>query len=828
MSVRDKWVRRFSVDETSRHKNGFTIYKITSVLFPIESPEAVTVVSVWKRYSDVQQLHKNMKLLHAGLHLRGTFPILPRFSYFKRFQTEVIEERARTIKTLLEFIAEHRLLFTSMDFVDFLQTGYPEPESKSDGVINTIRSSLHLPIEETTPLEYQTDDEDSRSPSHSARAQQTSAEGNQTIDSDEVDFISQIPIYEAADVEIRESPKTSQKLSTADSFESINSLDSINSLYDELSKVTIEKSKPCIKDKSVLPDLINFDAPSTSKFEDYHTMPKTSNPDSDTLSLNSNETDSRRSSSRMSLYSKRSVLSLSNVESKTKTEDSYVFEAGYMLNLAARCEDMGDYQRAFECYKSGIEKMLIGVQSDTDAQRRALIKEKTNKYLSYAEAIYKNHLSNAEQSLLPERDDNVRPLHCPIPISMLKRPYEDLALYRVLAILGSSIMLVLHKTEQSCYAMKVIQKIPNNLTEFDEYFLQRTNETRQPILPTVIPYMVPLQAYIETNNLIFLILAYAPGEKLFDYIKNYAKSIPNTPARGLNLENVFSEPLKTLTVDIENDNINVDVKTLEIPSAVNVNNNQSTKTDSLDNVEISVKELVVNSQKLLSNVDKVLSDCKLNVSDVATEDKVDNVERRKVDSPCFDRVSPRPRDVLPPSAVCKWAAEILTALESLHNSGVVCRDLNPSNILLGDRGQIILTYFVSYPGLDMTLSKLQTNTDNVNMYIAPELYVNTFVDEKDESLDRVCDFWSFGAIMYELLCGMPLSYYHRSVFSSHTILQLPDGLSLEVQSLLTQLLTYEPSERLGAGRDGIEEIKRHPYFKSIDWQGVYDSWIVPD
>lgn len=32
MSVKDKWVRRFSVDETAQHKNGFTIYKITSVV----------------------------------------------------------------------------------------------------------------------------------------------------------------------------------------------------------------------------------------------------------------------------------------------------------------------------------------------------------------------------------------------------------------------------------------------------------------------------------------------------------------------------------------------------------------------------------------------------------------------------------------------------------------------------------------------------------------------------------------------------------------------------------------------------------------------------
>nr|XP_049705826.1 uncharacterized protein LOC110381519 isoform X1 [Helicoverpa armigera] len=805
MSAKDKWVRRFSVDETAKHKNGFTIYKITSVvnisLFPIQSPEALTMVSVWKRYSDVQRLHKSMRSLHAGLHLRGTFPSLPRYSFFKRFQQEVITERAKTIKSLLEFIAEHRLLFTSADFVNFLQTGYPEPEPRAGGVINAIRSSLHLPIEETPPLEYQTDDDDTSTPTHTARAATESSHASLTS-RDETDFISQIPIYEAADVEIRHSPK---KLSLADSFESINSIESIDSdLYDELNKLTVDK-KPSVKTKSVLPDLINFDAPSTSKFDDYHTMRK--KVDSDTVSLNSNvcssscEVDSRRSSSRVSLYSK-SVLSLSN-ECKTKTEDSYVFEAGYMLNLAARCEDMGDYQRAFECYKSGIEKMLIGVQSDTDAQRRALIKEKTNKYLSYAEEIYKNHLCDTEQSLLPERDDNARAIHCSIPSAMLKRPYEELSLYRVLDILASSLMLVLHRTEQAYYAMKVIQKIPNNLTEFDEFFLQRTNETRQPVLPTVIPYMVPLHAYIETNNLIFLILSYAPGKKLFDYIKNYSKSLPATPAREVNLENVFTEP-KNKNVE-QNDNVEIVLETVE---------------QSDNNENLTVNELVLNSQKLLLNVDKVLSETS---GDVATEKKVERKVDNASETQSYKRLVPLGREVLPASALCKWGAEILTAVESLHNCGVICRDLNPSNILLGKAGQVTLTYFTYYSGADM---RHVSDTSHSRMYIAPELHSPCLYFPAE--LDHVCDFWSYGAIMYELLCGVPLSYYHRTVFTSHTILHLPDGLSMEAQSLLTQLLTYEPSERLGAGKDGIEEIKRHPYFKHIDWQYIYDSWTVPD
>ncbi|KAI5632646.1 protein kinase domain-containing protein [Phthorimaea operculella] len=882
---KDKWIRRFSVDETARHKNGFTIYKITSVLFPIESPETITVISVWKRYSDIQKLHTSMKSLHAGLHLRGTFPVLPKFSYFKRFQQEVIEERAKVVKSVLEFIAEHKLLFTSTDFVNFLQTGYPEPETSSSGVINSIRTSLHLPIEETPPLEYQTSDDDSRSPQHSAKPPESR---------DEPDFISQIPIYSSHDIEKRVSPI----MSRADSFQSIDSLDSIGSdLYNELDKVTVPKTSPMVK-KIVLPDLINFDAPSTSKFDDYHTM---TNDDSTSISSNQNSQysasiastnqlsesftstnqslesktsakcqDYTRSSSRVSVNSVLSLSNLANIECKTKTEDSYVFEAGYMLNLAARYEDMKEYAKAFECYKAGIEKMLIGVQMDSDHQRRALIKEKTNKYLSYAEAIYKNHLCNAEQSLLPPRSPTPR-LHCPLPVSMLRRPYEDLVLYRVLAVLADSIMLVLHRGEQTCYAMKVIQKIPNNLTEFDEYFLQNTNETRAPILPTVIPYMVPLHAYIETNNLIFLILAYAPGEKLFDYIKNYAKSVPNTPAREVNLENVFSEPKsnnlfsseyktvddfseKTISdnfsgvriSDVENENLDIE-SIIAVKSDTNSefsiidkldessNNNNETEDD-------EIKELVKNSQNLLKNVDKVLSEVKkvdesvkiedvnIEITDTSEDAKEVKILHKyeRIETPRSERLSPRTRDILPPATIACWGAQILTALESLHNYGVICRDLNPSNILLSDGGQVILTYFIYYPGLEMSLDKLHNKQNELNLYIAPELYRYTYLEERDEDLEKVCDFWSFGAIMYELLCGVPLSYYHRGVFTSHTLLQMPDGLPLEAQSLLTQLLTYEPSERLGGGKEGIEEIKRHPYFKHINWAEIYDNWKVPD
>lgn len=177
---------------------------------------------------------------------------------------------------------------------------------------------------------------------------------------------------------------------------------------------------------------------------------------------------------------------------------------------------------------------------------------------------------------------------------------------------------------------QVIRKIPHNLTEFDEYFMQRTNETRQPTLPTLIPYMVPLHAYVETNSLMFLILSYAPGKRLFDYIKEYAKSLPTTPSREVNLENVFAEPSKRNTTDMANDNItDVHMDKPNIARDPNENVEGGAQVEMLDNAELSTKELVVNSQKLLRNVDRALTEVP-NLETVKVEGDSGKVERENL------------------------------------------------------------------------------------------------------------------------------------------------------------------------------------------------------
>ncbi|NWU93527.1 RPKL1 protein, partial [Upupa epops] len=153
-----------------------------------------------------------------------------------------------------------------------------------------------------------------------------------------------------------------------------------------------------------------------------------------------------------------------------------------------------------------------------------------------------------------------------------------------------------------------------------------------------------------------------------------------------------------------------------------------------------------------------------------------------------------------------WAAEILLALEGLHEQGVLCRDLNPRNLLLDAEGHIRLTFFGQWTEVEPRCCSQAQEM----LYSAPEV---GGITEPTEA----ADCWSFGSLLYELLTGVPLSENHPSGIQPHTQLHLPPGLSLAAASLLTELLQYNPKHRLGSGGGGMAKLKSHSFFSSILW-----------
>ncbi|XP_077587280.1 ribosomal protein S6 kinase-like 1 [Stigmatopora nigra] len=164
---------------------------------------------------------------------------------------------------------------------------------------------------------------------------------------------------------------------------------------------------------------------------------------------------------------------------------------------------------------------------------------------------------------------------------------------------------------------------------------------------------------------------------------------------------------------------------------------------------------------------------------------------------------------LPESEVRVWGAQILLALESLHQQGIICRDLNPRNVLLTSNGKVSLTFFGQW-------SEVQSEIDYdamEEMYCAPEIGGVFRATE-------ACDWWSLGALLFELLTGMQLWQLHPTGINSHTQLLIPDHLSTAAASLLTELLQFDAGYRLGCGGGGVSDIKCHPFFSGVSWKAL--------
>ncbi|XP_041827952.1 ribosomal protein S6 kinase-like 1 [Melanotaenia boesemani] len=164
---------------------------------------------------------------------------------------------------------------------------------------------------------------------------------------------------------------------------------------------------------------------------------------------------------------------------------------------------------------------------------------------------------------------------------------------------------------------------------------------------------------------------------------------------------------------------------------------------------------------------------------------------------------------LPETEVRVWGAQILLALESLHQQGILCQDLNPRNILLTSNGKVCLTFFSQWSEVQSEISSKAME----QMYCAPEIGGVSRVTE-------ACDWWSLGALLFELLTGIPLWQLHPAGIHSHTQLIIPDHLSTAAASLLTELLQFDAGYRLGSGGGGVSDIKCHPFFGGVSWKAL--------
>ena len=169
-----------------------------------------------------------------------------------------------------------------------------------------------------------------------------------------------------------------------------------------------------------------------------------------------------------------------------------------------------------------------------------------------------------------------------------------------------------------------------------------------------------------------------------------------------------------------------------------------------------------------------------------------------------------------------YIAELILALNFLHENKIIYRDIKPENILLDIDGNIKLT--------DFGLSRLCSCEDEkvfticgTPYYIAPEIL-------EKKGYNNTVDWWSLGCLMYEMLNGRPLFNYNNGKIDINEYKKeiiLPNNFSEEAKDLIIKLLNIDPKKRLGSGKNGFNDLKNHKYFENINWDDLENKKIKP-
>ena len=169
-----------------------------------------------------------------------------------------------------------------------------------------------------------------------------------------------------------------------------------------------------------------------------------------------------------------------------------------------------------------------------------------------------------------------------------------------------------------------------------------------------------------------------------------------------------------------------------------------------------------------------------------------------------------------------YIAELILAIEYLHQHDIIYRDLKPENILIDSDGHVKLADF------GLAKENVSTNVPNKTFcgspqYLSPEML-------SKEGTTKASDIYGIGAILFELISGTPpfFSQDENLMYKniSENKLLFPEYFSEELKDLLKKMLNKNPKERIGIENDKTD-LKNHEFFRDINWDDIMKKKVKP-
>lgn len=170
-----------------------------------------------------------------------------------------------------------------------------------------------------------------------------------------------------------------------------------------------------------------------------------------------------------------------------------------------------------------------------------------------------------------------------------------------------------------------------------------------------------------------------------------------------------------------------------------------------------------------------------------------------------------------------YISELVLVLQYLHSRRVAYRDLKPENILIDRQGHVKVTDF----GFAKIIKDGTSTMCGTPEYLAPEII-------RGEPYDERVDWWALGILMYEMLVGYPPFFddVHDNPLNIYTKIlagkiKFPVHIDQYAKDLIKRLLIPNPNERLGDLSGGAEDVKRHRFFRGVDWDQLLQRVAPP-